>query len=384
MLERDERELLNQRINLIGYMVIAAFVGLGFGFWHHQVVRGPHYTLLAERNRIRDVRLVALRGRIYDREHRLLSDNRPSYDIVLIRENSSRSLRETIDLVSQAMRVSKEELLDRAKGQLDEPAFRPIVLRKDAPMEVIAYFQARRHELPEIGVEFRPIRRYPGGPFAAHLLGHVGEVSEDQLGMPEFTDFRASDVVGQAGLERQYNFVLRGRDGYRRVIVDSNGREVERVYEQQPVAGRDLLTTIDLDLQRAAEEAMGERTGGLVAIDPQTGEILALVSKPAFDPNVFARGMSEAEWAALLDDPGKPLQNRVIQNRYSPGSLFKVFIAAAALEAHTLNPLQTVVCRGCRLALWTYVPLLEKRWSRPGSPASGYCSLLQRIFLQCG
>jgi penicillin-binding protein 2 len=181
---------------------------------------------------------------------------------------------------------------------------------------------------------------------AAHAMGYVGEVTESELATPEFVDFKSGDQVGQTGLERQYNSVLVGKDGFKRVLVNRFGREMEKLGEEPYVAGNDLITTIDLDLQRAAEDAVGEQMGAVVALDPRTGEILALVSKPAYDPNLFATRISSADYRNLMDDPRHPFQNRAIQSHFAPGSVFKVFMAAAGLESGTLNPLRSIFCPG--------------------------------------
>jgi penicillin-binding protein 2 len=356
MRQRDEQDLLQWRVSFVGYVIVAALLILAFGFWNHQIVHSTHYDQLAEQNRVRYIPLVAPRGRIYDRYHRLLADNRPSYNIVLIREGSPHTVEQTAGMLAPGVGISLEDLMDRINRRRREPTFRPIVLKEDVSVSDIAFVKAHRYELPEISVELQPRRRYAGGELASHALGYVGEVSETQLMTPEFMDFKSGDQVGLTGLERQYNNVLRGQDGFKRVIVNSFGREMGKLEEQEAIAGNDIVTTIDLDLQRAAEDMIDGITdpkrfpeakkGAIVALDPRTGEVLALVSKPSFDPNLFATRISGANWSNLINDPGKPLQNRVTQSHFSPGSVFKVFMAAAALEAGVLDPLQSIYCPG--------------------------------------
>src|SRR5262249_4834249 len=302
MLQRDEQELLRWRVTFIGYVIVTALLVLAFGFWNHQIVQSTHYDQLAEQNRVRYVPLVAPRGRIYDRYHRLLADNRPSYNIVLIRENSPHTIQQTVTMLAAGLDIPIDSLLERINRRRREPTFRPILLKEDVTVSDIAFVKAHRYELPEISVELQPRRRYTGGELAAHALGYVGEVTETQLTTPEFMDFRSGDQVGQTGLERQYNNVLRGQDGFKRVVVNSFGREMGKLEEQEATPGNDLVTTIDLDLQRAAEDMLdgkldpehypGEHMGAVVALDPRTGEVLAMVSKPAFDPNLFATRIS--------------------------------------------------------------------------------------------
>ncbi len=346
MQQREEIELLRWRISLVGYLVVAAVAILVFGFWNHQIVQTGYYDQRAEQNRVREIPLVAPRGRIYDRYNRILADNRPSYNIVLIRENSPHTVEQTAAMLSPGVDVPVDEFLNRINRRRREPKFRPIILKEDVSVGDIAFVKAHRYELPEISVEYQPRRRYLGGNLAAHALGYVGEVTEAELGTEEFKDFKPGDQVGRTGLERQYNAVLHGKDGFRRVVVNSFGREMDRLQEEAYTPGNDLYTTIDLDLQRAAEEMIGDNTGAAVAIDPRTGEVLAMVSKPAFDPNLFATRISGSEWTTLINDPRKPLQNRVIQNHYSPGSVFKIFMAAAGLESEVLHPLDSFYCPG--------------------------------------
>jgi penicillin-binding protein 2 len=346
MQQREQLELLRWRISFVSYVIVTALLVLAFGFWNHQVVQSSYYEQRAEQNRVRDIPLVAARGRVYDRYHRVLADNRPSYNIIFIRENTPHTAGQTARMLSPGIGVPADDLLDIMNRRRHQPKFRPIVLKEDVAVGDIAFVKAHRYELPEISVEFQPRRRYLGSEMGAHVLGYVGEVTENELSNPEFLDFKSGDQVGKAGLEREYNTLLHGKDGFKRVIVNSFGREMGKLQEEPSVSGNDLYTTLDLDLQRAAEEAIGDQTGAAVALDPRTGEVLAMVSKPAFDPNLFASRISVADWRNLIDDSRKPLQNRVIQNHYSPGSVFKVFMAAAGLESETLNPLQTVFCPG--------------------------------------
>jgi penicillin-binding protein 2 len=348
MLQREEVELLHWRTNFVGYLIFGALAVLFFGFWNAQIVQYGYYQDRADQNRIREVPLLAPRGRIYDREHRILADNRPSYNIILIRENSPHTTEETAEMLSSGISMTREEVLERIDRSVKrrDPKFRPVVLKEDVSVADIAFVKAHRYELPEISVEFQPRRRYVEGVLAAHALGYVGEVTEGELATPEFVNFKSGDQVGKTGLEREYNQTLVGKDGFKRVVVNSFGREMYQLNEEPYVPGKDLVTTIDLDLQRAAEDMMGDSAGAVVALDPRTGEILAMVSKPGFDPNLFATRISSADWNTLINDPLKPLQNRAIQSRFSPGSVFKVFMAAAGLEAGTLNPLRSLYCPG--------------------------------------
>ena len=346
MRQRDELELLNSRIMVVLGAILVAFAILAFGFWRHQIAQSPYYRQLAERNRIRDLPLEAPRGNIYDRELRVIADNRPSWNLILTREDSPRSPEETIAILAEGMDVTEGEMLDRLDRRRSSPEYQSILLYEDLSLADIAFVEARGFELPEISLSFQPRRRYEGAELAAHVLGYVGEVTQDELSGYEFGDRKAGDIVGRFGLERQYDALLQGTDGTRLVLVNNFGREMEVLGELKPVPGKDLVTTLDLDLQRAAEMALGDRTGIAVAILPATGEVLALASRPAFDPTLFARGILPEEWDALVSDPRDPFQNRAIQNRFSPGSVFKIFMTAAALEEHVVTSDVAILCQG--------------------------------------
>lgn len=359
MLQREELELLRGRITFITYVIIAALLVLAFGYWNAQVVQYGYYQQAAEKNRVREIPLLAPRGRIYDREHRIIVDNRPSYNIILIRENSPHTLQQTAAMISAGISMSTDEVLERINRSVKrhEPKFRPIILKEDVSVGDLAYIKAHHYELPEVTVEFQPRRRYVEGEVAAHALGYVGEVTETELTTPEFVDFKSGDQIGKTGLEREYNSILVGKDGFKRVIVNSFGREMPdmgKLEENPYVPGNDLVTTLDLDLQRAAEDALKDQMGAVVALDPRTGEVLAFVSKPSYDPNLFATRISAADYRNLTEDPRKPMLNRAIQSHFAPGSVFKVFMAAAGLESGTLNPLRSIFCGG-EATFWGHV-----------------------------
>src|SRR6266850_4471799 len=223
---REELELLRWRISFIGYVIASALLVLLFGFWNAQIVQSEYYQQRAEENRVREIPLRAPRGRIYDRYHRILADNRPSYNVMLIRENSPHSVEQTAAMLSAGISMSKDELLDRINRKRREPKFRPIILKEDVSVGDIAFVKAHRYELPEITVEFQPRRRYLDNEVAAHAMGYVGEVTEGELSTDEFVDFKSGDQVGKAGLEREYNNVLVGKDGFKRVIVNTQGKEM--------------------------------------------------------------------------------------------------------------------------------------------------------------
>jgi penicillin-binding protein 2 len=227
-----------------------------------------------------------------------------------------------------------------------QPSYYPIVLKEDLTIEDLAFVAAHRLEFPGLDITPQPRRLYGEGDLAAHLLGYVGEISEKELDRPEFKGSRPGWIVGKSGVERIYNSILMGVDGQKKVVVDSRGKEVATLDTVDSIAGNDLRITLDLDLQRAAEKALGDQVGAAVALDPRTGEVLALVSRPAFDPNSFTSRISRKEWADLMNDPRKPMQNRAIQSRFPPGSVFKVFMTIAGLQEGILTPDYVDFCSG--------------------------------------
>ena len=330
---------------MLRYGVAVTFGALAISFWFLQIVQHARYREMAENNHQRTLALRAPRGVLFDRNGRVLVENRDSLNVSIVREHT-KDLDRTINLLAEVAGLDVEEvrqIVDRHKG---EPAYRPIVVLEDASLAQVAALSARRldFELPDVVVEEVPMRRYPTDALAAHLFGYVGEASNAQIG----DGIPTGAIVGQSGVERIYNKLLMGEDGARRVVVNSMGREIRTLEEVPPVAGRRVQLTIDYDLQKAAEDGFRHAgfNGSAVILDPRDGEVLSLVSLPAYDPNDFASGIDNATWAALNTDALRPLQNRAIQGRYSPGSTFKIVVATAALEEGLVSPDFRVYCGG--------------------------------------
>jgi penicillin-binding protein 2 len=344
-MRRDELESLRSRLSFVAYIIVAAMLILVAGFWHFQMAQTGHYVELAENNAFKQIPLIAPRGPILDREGRILVDNRPSYNVVYIREGSKHTVEETVAAFAEGLGTTTQELLDRIKKKAKEQKFLPILLKEDIDVADIAFVKARIMDYPEIRVEDRPRRKYQG-QLAAHAIGYVGEITEKDLTRSQFKGYESGDEVGKFGLELTYDSILRGKDGYKQVVVDIAGRQKEVLAEEKPIRGEAIRTTIDLDLQLAAEEAFGDKVGTAIALDPLTGEVLVMVSKPSFDPNLFATKLTGAAYQSLMSDPRFPMLNRAIQSQYPPGSVFKVFMTAAAMESETLDPLDHVHCSG--------------------------------------
>jgi penicillin-binding protein 2 len=343
-MQREELTVLRSRLNVAGYIVAAVLLILSAGFWHFQIAQSVRYTELADKNRLKQVTIIAKRGRILDREGRVIVDNRPSYNVVYVREDARHSLDEIIEMLGPGLRLTPEEIKDRVARSKFEPKFLPIVLKEDVSVADIAFVNSRKLEFDEeIRVVYRPRRRYLEGDLAAHAIGYLGEVTPDELKRND-AGYKPGDQVGKFGLELRYDSILRGKDGHRVVVVDNRQREIESLGSESPVKGNDLRTTLDLDLQRAAEAALGNQVGAAIAINPTTGEVLVLVSKPSFDPNLFATRISATAMQEL--NARKAFFNRAIQARYAPGSVFKIFMAAAGIEAEVLTPYDHVHCSG--------------------------------------
>jgi penicillin-binding protein 2 len=330
MFGRDEK-VSEIRLTAAQYMILAIFLILAYGLWRLQVMESSYYALAAEKNRIRNVPVLAPRGKILDREGRIIVDNYPSFSALLLRD-SSRDLTADADLIAQGLHLDPNEVRARIRHFASLPQYQPIFLKEDITPDELQFIEAHRNELPELDTIMAHRRLYPRNGFMAHVIGYVGEVSEDMLNEPQFELYNPGDVVGRSGVEYEYNSLLMGQNGSRQALVDSHGREVGRLGETEAIPGKQLKLTIDIDLQIAAEEAMEGKNGAIVAMDPHTGEILAMASGPTFDPNDFAVHVSRDEWNKLVNDPDKPLMNKAIQAQLAPGSTFKIIMSVAGWQ----------------------------------------------------
>ena len=341
----NDQKLPQGRLTISQWTIVGFTVFLLFGFWKLQIIQSDHYGQLAERNRIRNLPVIAPRGRILDREGRLLVDNFPAFSILLMRETAATLSPARIEAIARGLVLDPAELQALVDRTAKLPRFQPIVLKQGATMDDIAFVESHRTEYPELDLIQVQQRLYPKHAIAAAMLGYVGEVSEEDIAKAG-SPYRPGDVVGKSGIEKEYNSILMGRDGMRRVVVNSRGQEMGELTTVNAHPGNDLRLTIDLDLQMAAEASLGDRPGAVVALDPRTGEVLAMVSHPTFDPNDFAHHIEPAEWQQLMTDPLHPLMNKSIQAQLAPGSVFKIFIAAAALETGTIQPDFSIHCPG--------------------------------------
>ncbi len=353
----DHVQNLRARVGTIQILVFVVVAILGVRLYALQIVKGDYYSERAENQRVRLIQIPAPRGAIFDRNGKLLVDSRPTYNIVISNEAfKSIDPRERVDDYSRGLALERQFVVERLNLLKKQHEFESMVLKENVNIADIAWVEAHSLEFPELRVELQPRRNYPLGTTLAHVLGYVGEISPKQLEQDEYKQkgFRPGDIIGKGGLEQYYDEYLRGRPGYRKVMVDSRGRvqaELERV---EPQSGQDLVTTIDLDLQLEAEKRLSEtptKRGTIVAMDPNNGELFALASAPSFDPNIFVTGSSTPEGrkqiAAYWQDEKRPLYNRAIQGRYPPGSTWKIPESLAGLQQGAISVEKSnLVCGG--------------------------------------
>ena len=341
----EDRRRITVRLVVLQVGVVVLFAALTISFWFLQIIENAKYKEMAENNNQRTLALRAPRGVLFDRNGKVLVENRHSFTVSILREHT-KDIDRTIRLLSAVAGLDPKQvrqIVDRHRG---EPTYRPILILEDASLAQVAAIRARGldFELPDVVVAEVPTRQYPDAALAGHLFGYVGEASDNQVG----DGVSSGQIVGQAGIEKVYNKLLMGEDGAKRVVVNSMGREMRTLNEEKPKEGRRVQLTIDYDMQRAAEEGFRAAgyNGGALIMDPRTGEVLTMVSLPSYDPNSFAAGIDRVTWNALNTDKLRPLQNRVLQGRYSPGSTFKIVVATAALEEGVITPDFRVHCGG--------------------------------------
>lgn len=344
----------------IGTIQIFAFILLailGGRLYHLQINKGDYYREKAQNQRIRSIPIPAPRGAIFDRNGKLLVDSRSTYNVVLSHEPiKTINPVDRLDEYAAGLNLDRNYVLDRLNIIKKRPEFETMVLKENATQEDIIWVESRQLEYPELRVELQPQRNYPYGSVLAHVLGYVGEINPKQLEKPEYQmkGFRPGAIIGKGGLEQQYDEFLRGKEGYRKVLVDSRGRVQDELERVQPQAGQDLISTIDIDLQLAAEEQLAKsvtKRGMIIAMDPNNGEILAMASAPTFDPNVFVKESKTPEGRKKISeywqDEQRPLLNRAIQGRYPPGSTWKIPESLGALQQGVITVANSnVVCGG--------------------------------------
>jgi len=339
---RDDPKAASGKIALFQYLTVGVFVFLVSGFWKIQVQNPDVYSEAAERNRIKSTPILAPRGKLLDRDGRVIVDNKASYSLLLNRDQIKP---EHLPAIAEALQLDYGELANKIRRMGSTPQ---IIIKDDLSRDDIAFVESHQDgsAYPEMQLIKSWRRQYPQDGLAAHVIGYVGEISESELDLPQFSDYHQGDIIGKDGIEREYDQQLRGVDGQQRVLVDNWGRERALEDAKAAVAGKDLQLTIDLDLQAVAELVMEGKRGSVVALDPRNGAVLAMVSRPSFDPNKFTGRISRADWNEIATNPEKPLMNRAIQAEFAPGSTFKPFVALAGLETGTIDEDTEFHCPG--------------------------------------
>lgn len=362
-----------KRFQVAVYLVVATFAVLALRLWYLQLIKGDYYRRLSENNRIRLEDIAPPRGLIYDRTGRILVDNRPAFNLAIIPEDVN-DLEEVCGKLGGILGVKDDTLMERLASTGSGSPFRPVVVRRDMTRSQLAAVETQKFYLPGVVVRIEPKRSYEWPSFAAHLLGYLGEIEEAQLKDRRYRDYKSGDYVGKYGVELQWEGPLNGQRGGRQVEVDAVGRQLRVVDEVPPVAGHNLVLSLDARLQRRVEEVLEDKTGAIIAMDPNNGDIFAMASSPAFDQNQFVRGFSPSQWQALVTNPKRPLENKAIQGQYPPGSTFKPVVVAAALEEKVVEPDTTLSCLGrYRLGDRTY-----RCWEKRGHGRLGLYEALVR------
>ncbi len=347
---RDDPKEAGPKIAVFQYLTVLVFMFLISGFWQLQVQNPEVYSEAAARNRIKSTPMLAPRGKILDRDGRVIVDNKASYSLLLNRDLIKW---EHLPAIADALDLDYGDLSGAIRRMKSQPQ---IIIKDQLTRDEIAWIESHRDAsaYPEMQLIRSWRRQYPQDGFAAHVVGYVGEISDSELDLPQFSDYHQGDIIGKDGLEKQYDKVLRGVDGQQRVLVDNMGRERQMETQQEAEPGKDLKTTLDLDLQAVAELSMIDKHGGVVALDPRTGDVLAMVSAPAYDPNKFTGRISRSDWNKLMNDPLKPLLNRATQAEFAPGSTFKPITALAGLESGVITDKTVFHCSGGASFYGTY------------------------------
>jgi len=340
----EDRRRLGTRLSLLKYLMVGVFGVLAISFWMLQVLQHAKFEEMAENNHQRTLALRAPRGLVFDRNEKVLVENRHSYSISIVREHT-KDLDRTVRVLARVLGMEQDAVRQIVDRHRKEPSYRPITIVQDATHAQVAAVSVRKLELPDVMVEQVPTRSYPE-TMGAHLFGYVGEVSDAQVASSD--SLKSGDIIGQSGIEKIYNAMLMGEDGAKRVVVNSVGREIRTLEEDEPTEGHRLQLTIDYDVQKAIEDGFDAAGfhGAAVVLDPKDGGVLGFTSRPAFDPNAFAAGIDRDTWNMLTTDEDRPLNNRAIQGRYSPGSTFKMAVGLAGLEEGVIRPDFHVSCAG--------------------------------------
>lgn len=360
-MKNPDREWLKKRLMNAAVIIMAAFSMLLLRFVYLQVVEGDEYRRLSENNCIRLQSIPASRGLIYDRNGKLLVDNIPSFDLKIVLQDAN-PIDETIEKLSSFTSIPVEELMERVDAGRKVSIYKPLLLKRNITRDQLAVVEAHGFELPGVKVDVEPMRNYIYKKSAAHVIGYLGEINSQEIENNTYPDVRSGDSIGRYGAEKAFEDILRGKRGGRQIEVDASGRLVRVINTVEPIPGKNVLLTIDADLQQKVEAIMEDKTGAVVAVDPSNGEVLAMVTVPSFDLNDFIGGISSEKWKALISDPDKPMSNKAIQGEYPPASTYKIITGIAALEEGIVDMHTTHFCPG----YYKYGNREYRCWKRSG------------------
>ncbi len=338
-------EIYQARLRRATYVVFLVFAVLVLRLWYLQVVHGPEYRVKSENNRIHLRDILPFRGMIFDRNGYLLVDNKPSYSLYLIPEDIS-DLEPLLKQLEKLAYISPELILSKLKNASGSRPFRPVLIKRDLSREDLAAIETHSFNLPGVVLQVQPQRYYMQGELASHVIGYLGEISHSELRSGRYPDVRLGNLVGKSGVEARWQNHLHGSRGGEQVEVDAAGRQLKVLSKKPAVSGLNLALSLDKDLQAAAEKELKDKKGAIVAIDPATGEVLAMASAPPFNPNQFISGIDTVTWRQMVSGGTHPLQNRSISGVYPPGSIFKIAVALAGLEEGAIDPDEEEFCGG--------------------------------------
>lgn len=356
-----DKDWLKHRLMGAGSCIVLVFVLLFLRLAYLQVIKGEEYRRLSKTNCIRLKSIKPFRGMIFDRNEKLLVDNRPSFNLKITLEDA-KPLEQVIARLAGLIDTPVDELMKTVDAFPKGAFYKPLTLKSDIPRDMLAVIEAHKFDLPGIQIDIEPRRHYLYKKSAAHLLGYLGEINIDELKSGLYPGVDSGDAIGRYGVEKSFEPFLRGQRGGRQVEVDANGRVIKVLKTVEPVSGNDLYLTLDLELQKVAESFLENDRGAVVAIDPSNGDVLVMASSPSFDLNDFIGGISSKKWKELISDPGKPMTNKAIQGSYPPASTYKIVTALAGLEEKIIDVNSTFFCPG----QLTYGNRVYRCWNKYG------------------
>ena len=370
-----DREWIKQRLMGASLCILMVFALLFLRLVYLQLIKGDESRRLSETNCVRLKSIKSSRGLIYDRNHKLVVDNRPAFYLNIVLEDAH-PVNETIERLATLIDVPYETLMENITKAGKSAFYKPLTLKRDISRDQLAIVEAHKFDLPGIHIDVEPTRHYIYIKTAAHLLGYLGQINRKELQSGRYPNVRAGDSIGRYGIEKSFEPFLQGKRGGRQVEVDANGRVIKVLKTVEPVSGNDLHLTLDLELQRAAEKLLEGNDGSVVAIDPSNGDVLVMASTPSFDQNDFIGGISNKKWQALMSDPGRPMNNKAIQAEYPPASTYKIITALAALEEKVIDNYSTSFCPG-------YYKFGNRRYQCWNKHGHGEISVVDAIAQSC-